>query len=312
MNFFGYYVLNLEPTVLAFIGTRHPAPEWLTPTAVIEHVPWWHGRPWTMLNRKVQQVTLSLKGVEHHLMVHAPDEERMRKLCGVRGAFISQNIYVNSDVYRPLGLQKDFDAIYVAQMKPFKRHHLAAHVKRLYIATAWGGDLPSFCREVSHATFNETRLDKSELAQMYNRSFCSLALSAVEGAMLTSYESLLCGIPVVTTASHGGRDEFFDGSNSLLVKADEKAVQEAVECFKQHSPDPEIIRADTLARTEVHRRRFCAYVAALIMRHGGGKITAERLYQRYFGTTGGLGSRFIWADTFDKPEQLERVGNDLP
>ena len=310
MNFFGYYVLNLEPTILAFLGQRHPAPDWLKPVAVIEHVPWWHGRPWTMLKRKAQQLSYSLKGIDHHLMVHAADEERMRKLCGVHGAFISQNIYVDSDVYRPMPAEKEYDAIYVAQMKPFKRHHLAARVEKLYIATAWGGDLPSFCRQVSHATFNEKRLDKSELAVMYNRTHCSLALSAVEGAMLASYESLLCGTPVVTTASRGGRDEFFDRSNSILVEAHEDAVYAAVERWKANIPDPEVIRAGTVARTEVHRRRLCGYAAELIKRHGGGVVDPERLYQRYFGQPGGLGRRFIWADTFDKPEQLERVQND--
>jgi len=310
MNFFGYYVLNLEPTILAFLGQRHPAPDWLKPVAVIEHVTWWQGRPWTMLKRKAEQLSYTIKGLDHHLMVHAADEERMRKLCGVRGAFISQNIYVDSDVYRTMGLKKDYDAIYVAQMKEFKRHHLAANIKHLYIATAWGGDLPSFCRKVSHATFNEKRLDKAELAVMYNRSHCSLALSAVEGAMLASYESLLCGTPVVTTASRGGRDEFFDKTNSITVEANEDAVLAAVERFKSTSPDPEAVRVGALARTEKHRRSFCAYVAQMILKHGGEATSAERLYQRYFGHQGGIGTRFIWADTFDKPEQLMRVQND--
>ena len=310
MNFFGYYVLNLEPTILAFLGQMHPVPDWLKPVAVIEHVPWWHGRPWTMLKRKVKQVSYSLQGLDHHLMVHAADEERMRKLCGVHGAFISQNIYVDSNAYSPKKLQKEYDAIYVAQMKPFKRHHLAALVKKLYIATAWGGDLPSFCRQVSHATFNEKRLDKSELAVMYNRSHCSLALSAVEGAMLASYESLLCGTPVVTTASRGGRDEFFDRNNCIQVPASADAVFAAVEHFKSYPPDPELIRAEALARTGEHRRRFCRYIAELISRHGGGTISAEQLDARYFSKPGGIGTRFIWADAFDKPEQLVQVQND--
>ena len=144
MNFFGYYVLNLEPTILAYLGQMHPPPEWLKPVAVIEHIPWWHGRLHKMIKRKAQQVFFSLKGIEHHLMVHAHDEEVMRQKCHVRGAFISQNIYVSDDVYRPNPCEKIYDAVYVAQMKPFKRHHLAALIPQLYIATAWGGDLPAF------------------------------------------------------------------------------------------------------------------------------------------------------------------------
>ena len=163
---------------------------------------------------------------------------------------------------------------------------------------------------MSHATFNEKRLDKGELAVMYNRSSCSLALSAVEGAMLASYESLLCGTPVVTTASRGGRDEFFDRNNSIIIEPDEDALFAAVEHYKSSPPEPENIRAGTLAKTDLHRRRFCGYVAELITRHGGGTISAERLYQRYFGKPGGISTRFIWADTFDKHEQLARVQND--
>jgi glycosyltransferase involved in cell wall biosynthesis len=310
MNFFGYYVLNLNPTILAFIGQMPPPPDWLRPVAVIEHVPWWHGRPWKMLKKKANQTAFAWKGIQHHLMVHASDEDRMRKVCGVRGDFISQNIYVNTKIYRPIQMDKDYDAIYVAQMKLFKRHHLAAQVKRLYIATAGGGDIPLFCRQVSHAKFNDKRLDKPELAQMYSRSYCSLALSAEEGAMLASYESLLCGVPVVTTASRGGRDVFFDQTNSILVEADEAAVFKAVNHWKAHSPNPETIRAGTLLRVKDHRRRFCEYVSELIRQHGGGAVDATRLYSRYFDSPGELSSRFIWANTFDKKEQLENFSND--
>lgn len=309
MNFFGYYVLNLEPTILAFIGQMHKPPEWLKPVAVIEHIPWWHGRPRSMLKRKAQQLLFSLKGIEHHLMVHARDEEELRKRCGVRGAFISQNIYVSDDVFRPIPCEKRYDAIYVAQMKPFKRHNLAAQVKHLYIATAWGGDLPAFCREVGHATFNEKRLDKEELALVTNQAHCSLALSAEEGAMLASFESLLCGVPVVTTPSKGGRDEFFDADNSIVVPPDASAVAAAVERWKLHPPDPSEIRSAALQRQDDHRKKFCTYVAMLVERRGGGMVEPERLFQRYFSAPGGIASRFIWADTFDNRDQLARVQN---
>jgi len=309
LNFFGYYVLNLEPTILAFIGQMHPPPEWLQPVAVLEHIPWWHGWLGKMIGRKAQQIMFSLKGIEHHLMVHARDEEALRQKCRVRGAFISQNVYVRDDVYRPFPCDKIYDAVYVAQMKSFKRHHLAANVPQLYVATAWGGDLPAFCQDVGHATFNEKRLDKTELAVVVNQACCSLALSAEEGAMLASFESLLCGVPVVSTPSKGGRDEFFDEENCIIVPPDAAAVAAAVERWKQHPPAPQPIRASALQRQEAHRRKLCEYVAMLIRRHGGGMVAPERLHTRYFGRPGGIGSRFIWADTFDRPEQLERVQN---
>jgi glycosyltransferase involved in cell wall biosynthesis len=311
MRFFGFYVLNLEPTILAFIAgssKMYTPPEWLQPVAVIEHIPWWHGKVRSMLGRKVQQLTFSLKGIEHHLMVHAKDEEELRRAFRVRGAFISQNIYLTESIFKPLNLEKIYDAIYVAQLQRFKRHELAKNVERLYIACS--GDLKSFCPAVSHAEFNKKYLDKTELSEIMNQSFCSLALSEEEGGMLASFESLLCGVPVVTTPSRGGRDEFFDDDNAIVVQPDAEAVAAAVNHWKSHPPNPTVIQAKALEQLKEHRRRFCEYVALLIQHHGGETVKPEQLYDRYFSHPLGINSRFIWADKFDDQSQLARVQND--
>lgn len=312
MNFFGFYVLNVEPTILSFItsgnGKMYVPPEWLKPVAVLEHVPWWHGNMSTMLKRKAQQLAFSSKGIEHHLMVHAPDEDRMRKYCRVRGAFISQNIYICEEIFKPLALEKLYDAIYVAQMKSFKRHELAKEIKRLYVVCA--GDLKSFCPAVAHAEFTEKLIKKPEVAKMVNHSYCSLALSKVEGGMLASFESLLCGVPVVTTPSKGGRDEFFDADNTIVIPPDAKAVTAGVEHWKSHPPDPQMIRAKALEQLTAHRQHFCEYVAMLIKHHGGETVMPDQLYNRYFNRPNGISSRFIWADKFDDLRQLEKVQND--
>lgn len=310
MNFYGFYVLNIEPTILAFTtgDKMYVPPEWLKPVAVLEHLPWWHGKISKMLKRKAQQLAFSTKGIEHHLMVSAPDEERTRKYCRIRGAFVSHLQYLCEDIFKPLELEKLYDAIYVARLASFKRHELAREIKRLYIACS--GDLKSFCPAVAHAEFNEKQLKKPELAKMFNHSYCSLALSKVEGAMNASFESLLCGVPVVTTPSKGGRDVFFNADNAIVVPPDAKAVAAAVEHWKSHPPDPQMIRSNALEQLTVHRLRFCEYVAMLIKRHGGETVMPDQLYDRYFNRPNGISSRFIWADKFDDPKQLEKVQND--
>lgn len=312
MNFFGFYVLNLEPTILSFLtssnGKMYVPPEWLQPTAVVEHIPWWHGKADVMLRRKAQQLAFSIKGIEHHLMVHAQDEEKMRRRFGVRGSFISQNIYISEEIFELLEVEKLYDAVYVAQLKPFKRHELARAIKHLYIACS--GDLKSFCPAVAHASFSEKGLDRFELAKVINQSYCSLALSAVEGGMLASFESLLCGVPVVSTPSKGGRDEFFDTENAIIVSPEAKDVAAAVEHWKVRTPDPQAIRATALARLADHRQRFCEYVAAVIRSHGGEVVSPNHLYDRYFNRSGGMSSRFIWANRFDDSSQLEKVQNN--
>jgi glycosyltransferase involved in cell wall biosynthesis len=312
MYFFGYYVLNVEPTILSFLTSNadpglYPPPEWLKPVAVLEHIPWWHGRVSTMLKRKIKQIRINRTKIDHHLMVHARDEDSLRRLLGVRGALVSQNIYIGESVFKPEVAGKTYDAIYVAQLKPFKRLPLAREVRRLFVAC--GGDLPGFCPELSHAEYNVDRLERGPLSAIMNASFCSLALSAEEGQMLASFESLLCGIPMVSTPSRGGRDEFFDADNAIIVPPESGAVAAAVGHWKAHVPDPEAIRARTIERLADHRRRFCEYVSGLIQEKGGGHVAPSRLYDRYFSAPGGMAERFIWANTFDDPSQLRRVPN---
>lgn len=61
-----------------------------------------------------------------------------------------------------------------------------------------------------------------------NKSKCSLALSKKEGAVFAVIESLLAGVPVVTTKSKGGLDFFFSAENSLMVEANADVVTDCV------------------------------------------------------------------------------------
>jgi glycosyltransferase involved in cell wall biosynthesis len=309
MYFYGYYVLNLNPTILAFLGTPYALPEWLKPDALIEHIPWWHGRFRSMAKRKIMQVNRGLSGTEHHLMVHAREEEIWRKRLGVRGALISQNIFIDEKTYSIKPLEKKYDAVYVAQMQPFKRHALASKVKNLYIVTGQSENLHEFCPEVAHASYNQKRLDKSEVATVLNQSRCSLALSEIEGGMLAAFESTLCGIPIVSTPSKGGRDEFFTNINSVIVEPDALAVSNGVDKWIRNPIDPVLIRDEALQMQLKHRLKFCSYLSKIIEKKGGGKTTVDKLYVRLFEETSGGLSRFIWANTFDNSEQLARVQN---
>jgi glycosyltransferase involved in cell wall biosynthesis len=306
MNFFGYYVLNLKPTILSFVGGPLPVPEWLRPNAFIEHVPWWHTTR-RMLRRKYQQLMHERTKVHHSLMVHAPDEDYKRKLLKVKGAFISQNIYVDVDTFKPSNREKIYDCIYVAQLKPYKRHYLAKNLERILLVTHDVGARKSYQRIVPNASFNDHSLSKVEMADALNSARCSLALSKVEGGMLASFESLLCGVPVVSTRSKGGRDVFLNSCNSIIVDANEKDVASAVAHFKRNPPDPELIRARALSDIESHRIQFCNYISDLSVFLGGIMVDPMERYEKYFGAKGGLTEYFIGMDKIDSPLDMERI-----
>jgi glycosyltransferase involved in cell wall biosynthesis len=73
---------------------------------------------------------------------------------------------------------------------------------------------------------------------LLNQAYCGLALSAIEGGMHASMEYLLCGLPVVTTESLGGRSYFLNSNNSIFVDDNSDAVLSAVnELKKGFNPD---------------------------------------------------------------------------
>ncbi len=307
MLFHGFYILSTQPLIVSFVGsypffggllyrqgklTRQPLPKWFRPKHILEHVPCW-AAPWhQMARRKIKQSLHSIEGRTHHLIVNTSDEEAARKQFSVRGAHFNHNFYINEHIYKPLNEQKCYDAIYTARLVEWKRHQLAKNIERLMIVS-YGGDLHAFCPELKHAEFNQEFLPRPELAKKYNQAYVGLCLSAVEGPMLASTEYLLCGIPIVSTPSKGGRDEFFNDHNSIIVPPESKAVAQAVRRWKESPPDPQKIREQTLQKIQNLRQGYCAYVAKLIEEDCGKKHSPEELMEKYFASSDGINCRFV-------------------
>lgn len=303
----GFYILSTEPLIIATIAQypfyrgkfalshkagENNAPEWLKPKYVLQNVAGWCV-PWhRMARHKFRQVRHSLDGRSLHLMVSAIDEDQVRRRFFIPGGHFSHNIFINEHLYRPLPEPKTYDAIYTAQLQPFKRHWLAKDIKSLMVVS-YGGDLHTYCPELKHADFNRDFLPRPELARKYSQAWAGLCLSAEEGAMLASCEYLFCGIPVVSTPSKGGRDEFFDEFNSIIVPPEPEAVAKAVEKWKNAHPDPHQIREHTLQKVIPLRKEYCTYVARLIQQAGGSKKEPEELMEKYFAAPNGFTSRFV-------------------
>jgi glycosyltransferase involved in cell wall biosynthesis len=153
-------------------------------------------------------------------------------------------------------------------MAPYKRHQLAAKIESLALITyRYGGTHQSdHEREIrsllAHAAWvvdaqtDGQKATAADVARHYNQSRVGLCLSAVEGAMFASIEYLLCGLPVVTTRSTGGRDAFFDPDYVETVDDDPEAVRQGVANLIARAPGAASIRACTLEKMEEHRQRL--------------------------------------------------------
>jgi hypothetical protein len=209
---------------------------------------------------------------------------------GVDALHCNQNALADERVFRPLPfIEKRFTAIYDAKLERYKRHYLAKRVPNLALlayrnpGTGSRRYAEAVAREfeTAHWLNDPTRtpaqwaLTDAEVNALYNRCHVGLCLSAIEGPMWASIQYLLAGLPVVSTPSEGGRDEFFAAPHVRIVAATPDAVAAGVAELKSAELDPAAIRERTLAMMAPQRARFIEHVQALFDARGEARRFAD-------------------------------------
>jgi glycosyltransferase involved in cell wall biosynthesis len=81
--------------------------------------------------------------------------------------------------------------------------------------------------------------------------------------MYASIEYLLCGLPIVSTRSVGGRETYFDDRYCGIVEDAPDAVAAAVRDAIASQIPPQFVRGETLRRLERDRKAFVTYIDQL-------------------------------------------------
>ncbi|HXQ28619.1 MAG TPA: hypothetical protein VN848_05060, partial [Gemmatimonadales bacterium] len=178
---------------------------------------------------------------------------------GVGAIWACNSAFVDERLYYPeLEQPKLYDAVHNARTDAFKRHELAHGVNNLALITfaVFGStdsiaDLAARYRGLRYVNYSSEGghrfLDAHAVRRLLSQSRCGLLLSAIEGATNATVEYALCGIPLVTTRSEGGRDVMYDPGHVTIVEPAASAVEAAVETYRTSVPDPLEIRAAALA-----------------------------------------------------------------
>ena len=207
-------------------------------------------------------MVLGLPIAQFHILFNDERESSLFRKYGFDGAQVNQNCFLDERRFLcDRGSEKLFSTIYIARLVAFKRHFLCSSIENLALiagdthGAASNGYVPPF-------SYRNTRaLSEDEVCEKINQSRSGLILSETEGACFASSEYLLCGIPVISTPSEGGRAVWYDDYNSLIVEATPGAVKEAVDYFNGNKRDPEIIRNAHIALSSVYRSNFIKLLA---------------------------------------------------
>ena len=226
----------------------------------------------------------------HELIVlgNTPEEVALLQAAGAKAFFANHNIFASEAVFHPLpDVNVEFDAVYNARPVPMKRHDLASLVERVaYISfvspdqeTLHSRDVVSDLQNVrpGHVLANQIvdgfpRVMKATAVNAWlARASVGLCLSEEEGAMYSSIEYLLAGLPIVSTPSRGGRDVFFDRDYCIIAEPDPRTIREAVEALRDRNIPRAYVRSRTLAKLTGERQRFLAFIDEIKSRHGASR-----------------------------------------
>lgn len=224
----------------------------------------------------------------HHRIVfvcNTPAEAAVLHSLGEAAFVYNKTAGVDERLFRPLdGVQNRFDAIYNAQLAPWKRHELTLEIPRcafLFYRSTHADSTSTRQSEAAliahhakvapgHVFINDydadgcpVRLPPEAVNRHLNSASVGLCLSEEEGAMFASAEYLLSGLAAVTTPNRGGRDFYLDDEYFITVPADPRSVAEGVAAMKARDIPRERIRARTMQKIQAERARFIGLVNAI-------------------------------------------------
>ncbi|RST87201.1 glycosyltransferase family 1 protein [Aquibium carbonis] len=236
----------------------------------------WSTRSPNIIRRLASIVDIYRYHRPEHLFLflcNEPEEVKLLSAAGLDAVLCNHNAFVDEFEF-DIGDhdEKRFRAIYNGAMIPWKRHELAREVEDCAFVYYHNNDISmdeavAYLKSLQavmprHTFVNRIRdgaierLPLGAVRDMVSRCRVGLCLSAEEGAMKASIEYLLCGLPVVSTRSVGGRDQFAGRDYWLTVDDEPEAVRDGVADIIARAVAPDAIRNATIARMREHRDRL--------------------------------------------------------
>lgn len=109
----------------------------------------------------------------------------------------------------PIDCEKEYDFIFNGGYE--KNQQLLQNIDNLCLLNK-RAQVP----KVDCKYWNREKLTHEEVNKFINKSRVGLMITPIEGASWASMEYLMCGLPVISCKSKGGRDIFYNEENSII------------------------------------------------------------------------------------------------
>ena len=193
----------------------------------------------------------------------------------------NNNSFLNENVYKILDTEeKKYDMLINSRFSGYKNTNVANLVNNVvHIGYLDGkktkipdfGYLPNFnnIKPNVKSLYNPNNIGfkyllPEEIVKYANQSYAGGIFSPIEGSCNASSEYLLCGIPVISVKSKGGRDVWYNEKNSIICENNPndivKCVNIAKEKLKNGEFNSETIRQMHLDQMDINRNILTDYV----------------------------------------------------
>lgn len=240
------------------------------PTYLIFQLGYHVERIWRLeeIKRQFNEVSplIKDKNVKMIFLANSENEKNLLEKNGFNTVYCNQNSFLDENKYKVLNIKKKYDALYLARITPIKRQELANKVTNLRLIGNYFEVEKEYFIERINELKNSTWKRKVWAFNVYKhmaKAHVGLCLSPEEGAMFVSAEYLLCGLPVVSTKSLGGRDVFFEQEFSRVTNDCPNEIQGAVQELKELNLNPHYIRFKTIQSFKKHRLNFINLIQSI-------------------------------------------------
>ncbi len=210
---------------------------------------------------------LELNLSQFFVMYNDLEEKINGTRAGLRGDIINHNAFLDENLFYIEKLTKKYDALYIARRSEIKRHYLASRLDNLALVAGGQNHKNKICPIPPSVNDPSEPLDSAGIRKIINQSRVGLCLSEKEGACWSSGEYLLCGTPVVSTHSQGGRSAFYTPHNSVISADDPESIRLAVKAVIDKNLQPQQIRKDHIEKQTYFRNLFKQELYQVLRRH---------------------------------------------
>lgn len=293
--------VNRDPLIILTYGAPMSGPTMLSPyladrPAYFLAGSWWSYRQRDLFEQTHMVYTAMREAFPEHQYIFLTNEKLENALLdrhGMPNYFCHHNAFLDEHIFT-LRRQaaKRLDAVYTARLSRFKRHELAKAIPAWGLVYGLGAHPPeeelAYLRELRagmpgmHLLNGDPEagtyrlMPPAQVSRAYSEARVGLCLSALEGGNYSTTEYMLCGLPVVSTRSDGGREHFLDPEVSRIVEDDPRAVAEAVAELIALRIPPQLPRLKALVTIRALREEFIMLVDSILSQHGKQQDFAER------------------------------------